>query len=171
MQLYREYETVALLHPDTLEDGVHRFNHKVSDVVGREQGILLKVDSWGKKKLAYEVKKETKGIYTYYRYLGTPKTVSELERTLRFADTCLRYQTVHLADRVKVEDRPVEDSAKTDFLVAAEAAVKAAADAANRPPAPEVAEVAPVAAAAVDADADGDGDGDGDGDDSDDEQA
>jgi len=169
MELFREYETVALLHPDTLEDGVQRFNHKVSDTVVKEQGTLLKVDSWGKKKLAYEVKKETKGIYTYYRYLGTPKTVLELERTLRFTDTCLRYQTVNLADRITVADRTVEDSAKTDFLAAADAAVKAAAEAANRPakePEPE-APAAPVAAAAVD----GEGDGEDEGDDNEEEQA
>ena len=168
MELFREYETVALLHPDTLEDGVQRFNHKVSDVVGKEQGVLLKVDSWGKKKLAYEVKKETKGIYTYYRYLGTAKTVTELERTLRFADMCLRYQTIHLADRVTVADRAVEDSAKSDFLAAADAAVKAAAEAANRPAA--VAEVEAPAALVV-AEAGADGADDIDGDDTEEEQA
>ena len=82
MELFREYETVALLHPDMLEDGVQRFNHRVSEAVGKEQGVLLKVESWGKKKLAYEVKKESKSIYAYYRYLGSPKVVNELERIL-----------------------------------------------------------------------------------------
>ena len=149
MQLFREYETVALLHPDTLEDNVQRFNHKVQDVVGKEQGVLLKVESWGKKKLAYQVKKETKGVYTYFRYLGGAKLVTELERVLRYTDNCMRYQTIVLADRVLETDRPVDDSAKTDFIRAAEDAAKAATEAANRPATPVVEAV--VEAVAVDA--------------------
>jgi small subunit ribosomal protein S6 len=147
MELYREYETVALLHPDTLEDGVQRFHHKVQEVVGRERGLLLKVESWGKKKLAYEVKKESKGIFTYYRYLGGSNVVDAIERTLRYADAVLRYQTVFLADRVQPADRAVDDSAKTDFLAAAEAAAKVSAEGIKEAP-PTAATEMLVAAAA-----------------------
>lgn len=151
MQLFREYETVALLHPDTLDDSVQRFNHKVQDVVGREKGVLLKVESWGKKKLAYEVKKETKGVYTYFRYLGGAQLVAELERVLRYTDNCLRYQTVFLADRVQESERVVDDSAKTDFIRAAEEAAKVAAEQANRPAQAEAeVEAEAVPAAAID---------------------
>jgi small subunit ribosomal protein S6 len=149
--MHREYETVVIIHPSTLEDGVHRFNHRVKEVVERQGGLLLKVEIWGKRKLAYEVKKETKGVYLYFQYLGSAGMVEELERTLRLSDLCMRYQTVKRADKVDVAERTVDESAKIDFLAAAEAAVKALAEAAARgeePPAvPEVEEPALVVAA------------------------
>jgi small subunit ribosomal protein S6 len=150
--MYREYETVSILQPDTLEDGVHRFSHRVKDLIERQGGVLLKVENWGKKKLSYEIKKETKGVYTYYRYLGNTGTVEELERTLRLNDACLRYQTVKLAENVDAAARVVDDSAKADFLAAADSAARAIAEAAARgdtgEPEPEaVAPEAPAAAA------------------------
>ena len=146
--MQREYETVAIILPNTLEDGVHRFNHRVKEVVDRQGGLLLKVETWGKRKLAYEVHKETKGIYLYFQYLGSAGMVEELERTLRLSDLCMRYQTVKLADKVDVEARTVDESAKIDFLAAAEAAAKALAEAAARgeePPAGPEVEEPPVA--------------------------
>jgi small subunit ribosomal protein S6 len=129
---HREYETIVILHPDTMEDGVHRFNHRVKETLESHGGVLLKVDNWGKRKLAYEVKKESKGIYVYYLYLGDTSLVQELERTLRLSDTCLRYQSVKLADKVELAHRTVEESASIDFLAAADAAAKALAEAAAR---------------------------------------
>jgi small subunit ribosomal protein S6 len=130
--MFREYETVAILQPDTLEDGVHRFSHRAKEVMERQGGTLLKVENWGKRKLSYEIKKETKGVYLYYRYLGNAGLVEELERTLRISDMVLRYQTVKLADDVDVAARTVEDSARADFLAAADAAARALAEAAAR---------------------------------------
>jgi small subunit ribosomal protein S6 len=144
--MYREYETVVILHPNTLEDGVHRFNHRVKEVLERQGGLLLKVETWGKRKLAYEIQKETKGIYLYFQYLGNAGLVEEFERMLRLSDICMRYQTVKLADKVDSAERSVDESAKVDFLAAAEAAAKALAEAAARgeepPAAPEVEELA-----------------------------
>jgi len=149
MQLMREYETVAIVHPDTLEDGVHRFSHKTKDIVEKQGGTLIKVENWGKKKLSYEIKKENKGVYLYYRYLGSTGVVEELERTMRITDQVLRYQTVKVADGVDPASRTIEDSAKADFLAAAETAARQIAEATARgeqPPGVEPEE--PVAAEA-----------------------
>jgi small subunit ribosomal protein S6 len=150
--MQREYETVVILHPDTLEDGVHRFNHRVKEILDRQGAVLIKVENWGKRKLAYEIKKEAKGIYVYYQYLGRGGAVEELERTLRLTDTCLRYQTVKVADEVNVAERAVDESAQQDFLAAAEAAARAIAEAAARgetPAAEPEAEEPPPAEAAA----------------------
>jgi small subunit ribosomal protein S6 len=71
----REYETVYILRPNTANDGVAEVNTRVKDVIEKMGGKVIKVDNWGKRRLAYEVAKERKGIYLYWRYLATPGVV------------------------------------------------------------------------------------------------
>jgi small subunit ribosomal protein S6 len=59
-------------------------------------GKLLKLESWGKRRLAFPIGKQRKGFYVYTRYLGYRGLVTELERNLRMLDTVLRYMTVQL---------------------------------------------------------------------------
>jgi small subunit ribosomal protein S6 len=68
----------------------------------------MKVDNWGKRRLAYEVSKERKGIYLYWLYLGNPGVVEEIERNLRMLDGVLRYLTVRVDDNIDVGARPSE---------------------------------------------------------------
>jgi small subunit ribosomal protein S6 len=69
-------------------------------------GRLLKLDNWGKRKLAYEVKKQLKGIYLYWQYLGTSGVVEEIERNLRMLDAVVRYYTVKVDEDVNPEAKP-----------------------------------------------------------------
>ena len=61
----REYETIYILRPDSTTDVISQVNLKVRGVIEAGGGTLLKVDNWGKRKLAYEVKKQLKGIYLF----------------------------------------------------------------------------------------------------------
>ena len=76
----REYETVYILRPNTANDGVAEINTKVKGIIEGMGGKILKVDNWGKRRLAYEVAKERKGIYLYWRYLATAGVVEETEQ-------------------------------------------------------------------------------------------
>ena len=71
-------------------------------------GTLLKVDNWGKRKLAYEVKKQLKGIYLFFAYLGTAGLVEEVERNLRLTDSVIRYYSVKIAENVDAATRTSE---------------------------------------------------------------
>jgi hypothetical protein len=62
----REYETIYILRPDSTTDVISQVNLKVRGVIEAGGGTLLKVDNWGKRKLAYEVKKQLKGIYLFF---------------------------------------------------------------------------------------------------------
>jgi small subunit ribosomal protein S6 len=67
----REYETIYILRPDSTNDVIAQVNGKVRGLIETGGGTLLKVDNWGKRKLAYEVKKQLKGIYLFFAYLGS----------------------------------------------------------------------------------------------------
>ena len=71
-------------------------------------GKVIKVDNWGKRRLAYEVAKERKGIYLYWQYLAQPGVVEETERNLRMLDSVIRYLTVKVDEDVDVQARPSE---------------------------------------------------------------
>ncbi len=104
----REYETIYILRPNTANEGVAEVNTRIKGVIEQMGGKVLKVDNWGKRRLAYEVAKERKGIYLYWQYLATPGVVEEAERTLRLLDNVIRYLTVKIDEDVDSGARPSE---------------------------------------------------------------
>src|SRR5947209_16129041 len=102
----REFETIFILRPDTNQDGIQLVNTRVRGVIEQLGGKLLKLDNWGKRKLAYEVKKQLKGIYLYWQYLGTAGVVEEIERNLRMLDAVIRYYTVKVDEDIDPAARP-----------------------------------------------------------------
>src|SRR6476620_8847806 len=105
----REYETIFILRPETNQEGIQTVNTRVRTVIDQMGGKLLKLDNWGKRKLAYEVKKQLKGIYLYWQYLGTAGVVEEIERNLRMLDTVIRYYTVKVDEDIDPTARPAAD--------------------------------------------------------------
>ena len=102
----REYETIFILRPDTPNENIGQVNARIRGVIEQMGGKLLKLDNWGKRKLAYEVKKQLKGIYLYWQYLATSGTVEEIERNLRMLDTVIRYYTVKIDEDIDPNARP-----------------------------------------------------------------
>ena len=104
----REYETTYILRPDITSEVIGQVNAKVRGVIETGGGTLLKVDNWGKRKLAYEVQKQMKGIYLFFSYLGTAGLVEEIERNLRLTDQVIRYYSVKTAENVDPATRTSE---------------------------------------------------------------
>ena len=104
----REYETIYILRPNTPNEGVAEVNTRIKGIIEGMGGKVIKVDNWGKRRLAYEVAKERKGIYLYWQYLAQPGVVEECERNLRMLDSVIRYLTVKVDEDVDVTARPTE---------------------------------------------------------------
>ncbi|KYG10363.1 30S ribosomal protein S6 [Sorangium sp. So ce542] len=105
----KEYETIYILRPDIDADGAERIGTRLAEVVTREAGRLTKVETWGRRRLAYDIAKHRRGVYVYLKYLGGGKVVSEVERNLRLADGVLKYQTVLVRNDVEVQGLTVAD--------------------------------------------------------------
>jgi small subunit ribosomal protein S6 len=108
----REYETIFLLRPDLAEDLVDKIVERLRGVVHRDAGKVIKVENWGKKKTAFEVKKHLRAIFIRFLYLGSTHMVAEFERNLRMTDDVLKYQSVKIADDVDASARQVEADVK-----------------------------------------------------------
>jgi small subunit ribosomal protein S6 len=104
----REYETIYILRPDSTNDVIGQVNQKARSVIETGGGTIIKIDNWGKRKLAYEVQKQLKGIYLFFSYLGTAGLVEELERNLRLTDSVIRYYSVKIAENVDPAARTSE---------------------------------------------------------------
>lgn len=110
----REYETIYILRPNVDSAEAEKVATRVREVVARLEATLTKVDTWGKRRLAYPIQKHTRGIYVYLRYVGYGDIVAELERNLRLLDAVMRFQTIVLADKIDARTVSV-DAAEVQF--------------------------------------------------------
>jgi small subunit ribosomal protein S6 len=104
----KEYETIYVLRPDVDADTADKVQARVNEVVLRELGKLVKVEGWGRRKLAYPVAKHRKGVYVYVKYVGQGGLVGELERNLKLQDAVLKFQTVLTREAVDPEQITVD---------------------------------------------------------------
>ncbi|MBN2804741.1 MAG: 30S ribosomal protein S6 [Deltaproteobacteria bacterium] len=106
----REYESIFIIHPDSQSNVVDTVAAKCQEIIRDRNGKLLRAENWGRRKLAYPVKKNAKGIYIYLRYLGYSDLVHELERNFRTMDPVIKFITVKIEVDVNPESRPVSPS-------------------------------------------------------------
>ena len=138
----RRYETIFITYPDLPEEDINGLVERYSAIVKDRQGIVVKVEKWGKRKLAYEIEKQARGFYLLIDFAGTAAIVTELERNLRIGDKILKFMTVKTQEVVnlealeremnppaieeKVEPAPAPDQGVTAIPATAEAAETAA---------------------------------------------
>jgi len=87
---------LLLAHPDASDEALEGVLAKVGQAVEGLGGELLDVEHWGRRKLAYPVRRCPRGYYLVVRFLGEPQTVRELEGVLRYDEWVLRHQIVRL---------------------------------------------------------------------------
>ncbi len=90
----RAYEVIFILDPALGDDGVEAAVVAARGVLAKAGGDIAEVQKWGKKRLAYDIKKRREGHYVYLRVQAPGKAVAELERHLKIAEPVLKYLTV-----------------------------------------------------------------------------
>jgi small subunit ribosomal protein S6 len=139
----RRYETVFIVNPELSEDQHQLLFDKLNGLVPEDQGMLVKLDEWGNKRLAYEIKKHTRGYYVLMDFCGDGALVKEIERNLRLDDRVLKYMTVLKDETVDLEALKAEMEAAEKMEAAKkEAATPEPAEVAEEAATPEPAEVA-----------------------------
>lgn len=114
------YETVCIIRPDVGDDVVKGVIARSSELVTSEGGAVLKLDEWGRRRLAYPILKKNEGYYFVLTYSSLPATSKEIERTLRLNEDVLRYQTVKLDETAVVTPaEPKKEIEKTEIAAKA----------------------------------------------------
>jgi len=112
----KRYETIYIVNPNLDADSLKEVVTKFSDLVKKLKGYIVKINEWGKRKLAYEVKRFDKGYYVVLDFCGLPGIVKELERNLNIDDRILKYLTVKIDEDADPEDLIVKEQEKEDKL-------------------------------------------------------
>ena len=99
----RRYETFIIIDPDLSDEERTPIFEKVKGLIQQEECLLVMLDEWGARRLAYEIKKKSRGYYVRLDYCGTGKLVDEMERFLRIDDRVMKYMTVLLDKYADIE--------------------------------------------------------------------
>lgn len=113
----RYYEMILIVHPNVPEEELSLVIDKVSALIKGQQGEIIKVDQWGKRKCAHKIDKCQKGYYCVVYFTVNPAFLAEIEKTLRYDEKILRYQTVKI-EKEKIQtpgvksEEPAQEEAK-----------------------------------------------------------
>lgn len=92
------YEIIYILDPNTGEEARTQMLERVKSIVSTHGGQVLHDTSWGRRKLAYRMKKRDYGVYQVLYTDHAPAAVKEVETQFRFAESIIKWQSVAVAD-------------------------------------------------------------------------
>ena len=94
----QDYELVAIISPEVDEDGVSKIVDKVTQSISSRGGAVEETKNWGRRKLAYPLRRFMEAGYVLARFKLLPKSVKELEREIDTLGDVLRYLVVKVSD-------------------------------------------------------------------------
>jgi len=92
-----KYESIIIINPSVEEQGVKALIKKFSDLINKN-GKIESVEELGKKRLAYEIKKNKEGYYVVLNFESKPSEISELERNYKITDEILKFIVIRKDD-------------------------------------------------------------------------
>jgi len=90
----RVYESAILINAALDDEAIKNLIGRVKETITTNGGDILEVEDWGRKRLAYQVKKSRIGYYTIFRFNSLPDLIPKLERYYQLDETILRYLTI-----------------------------------------------------------------------------
>lgn len=90
----RSYEVILIVHPDLDENAMTGVIERVQGWITEAGGAVDKLDMWGKRRLAYRIRKQREGQYVYIESTFAPEFGAVLERNLRFLEPVLRFSVI-----------------------------------------------------------------------------
>ena len=88
-----KYESIIIINPNLTEEAIKALETKFTGLIN-ENGKVESVENMGKKKLAYEIKKNTEATYMLFNFEAKPESIAELERNYRIMDDILKFIVV-----------------------------------------------------------------------------
>lgn len=92
------YEVTFIVHPDVEDEGMTGVVEKVSQFITGGGGQITNVNRWGRRRLAYPIRKQREGYYVLMHVQLDPQSINELERSLKLTEEVIRYLLVRGED-------------------------------------------------------------------------
>jgi len=117
----QSYESVVLINAALEDEQVETTITRIQETITSHGGEIIEIDKWGRKRLAYPIKKSKSGYYVVIRFESTTDLVATLERNYRLDENIIRYLTIAL-DKFALEAiAKQKEMQKTEAVVAEEA--------------------------------------------------
>ena len=111
----RDYELGFILNPEVSEEQTRGILNRVEQIVAAHDGQIVRVQQWGRRRLAYPIEHHRDGFYVFIDMILTPETVSELERTLKVSEIVLRYMTRRRDPKAVQQEREARANAAANL--------------------------------------------------------
>jgi small subunit ribosomal protein S6 len=114
----RPYEIMVIFDAGLEEDAVRALVDRFTQQLTAGGAKAVKVDNWGKRRLAYPVRHRNEGYYVVIEVNAEPPALSDLDRQLNLADEVIRHKVMRLPERAAGRSRPVASSTSPDSTTA-----------------------------------------------------
>ncbi len=117
------YETTFIVDSIFEDDRVDSIVNKYSNFFKKNEGEVIKTEKWGRRKLAYPIKKKVTGSYVSIEFTADPSVIAKLERAYHLDDDILRFLTVAF-DKKSLDERNAYLIKKEQVMKEREAAIQ-----------------------------------------------
>ena len=100
----RRYETIFIIPADLTEDEINALIERYQSIITKNKGMVIKVEKWGKRKMAYEIKKQIRGFYVLMDLVSDNAVITELERNFKIDEKILKFMTIKKEDAVDLKE-------------------------------------------------------------------
>ncbi len=101
----RTYEALYIIAPNLDDDAIQAVVTGVENLITSNGGTIVRSEAWGRRKLAYEIKKHSEGFYVLLRFTAGPEFVKKLDNYFKLTETVIRSMVLHLDERtLRLED-------------------------------------------------------------------
>ena len=90
----KRYEVIAIVKSDLPDDDITTLIERIQKIITKRKGLIVKIDKWGKRRLAYEISKQKDGYYFLIDLVGDGSIVDEIERNYKIDDRILKFITI-----------------------------------------------------------------------------
>jgi small subunit ribosomal protein S6 len=111
----RRYDLIFIVQPELSEEETKAVSDRYLQIITAQKGIIIKTEDWGKRRLAYDIKKQSRGTYFLVDFYGPGAMIREIERNLKIDDNILKFITVKTRDPFNPET--LEEERKKEQLL------------------------------------------------------
>jgi len=90
----KRYEVIAIVKSDLPDDDITSLIERIEKIITKRKGLIVKIDKWGKRRLAYEINKQKDGYYFFIDLVGDGPIIDEIERNYKIDDRILKFITI-----------------------------------------------------------------------------
>jgi small subunit ribosomal protein S6 len=121
----RVYESAILINAALDDEAIKTLIGRVKETITSNGGEILEIEDWGRKRLAYQIKKSKIGYYSIFRFNSLPDLIPKLERYYQLDESVLRYLTITLSkdalDQIEIDkahQAPIAEEVEIPIVIA-----------------------------------------------------